>query len=98
MRSGAMAKLKVEKIRLQRMSVKKLVVESLVRDRKDDRKHCMVTPWRRKMVGDSGHYLRFPLSEQVILRRVVRLGTVILGALTKNLHLFVGSSSAAAVG
>jgi hypothetical protein len=58
-RSGAAAKLRVEKIRMQRMSVKSLVVESLPgesldKNSKADDERRMVTPWRSRMVRDSG--------------------------------------------
>src|SRR5271157_4756517 len=47
-RSGAAAKPSVERIRMQRMSIKKLVVEDLGRDSKAERERRIVTPWRSK--------------------------------------------------
>src|SRR5450759_811789 len=53
-RSGAAAKLGVERIRMHRMSVKSLVGESLDKNSKADDERRMVTPWRSRMVRDSG--------------------------------------------
>src|SRR5713226_2527789 len=50
MRSGAAAKLKVERIRMQRMRVACLDVERLGEDSKGDDEGCIVTPWRNRMV------------------------------------------------
>jgi hypothetical protein len=68
MRSGAAAKLKVEKIRMQRMSVERLGKGSKV-----ERERRMNTPWHR--INSKGtaqaFYYAFHLSDQVLLRGVV---------------------------
>jgi len=52
MRSGAAAKLRLERIRMQRMSVEKLAAPSLDQHRKDkdEDERRMMTPWRSRIV------------------------------------------------